>query len=120
MYFVFYFAIFMFGAALFSAVDCLLWKCKHGENWVTARSVCEGCAKTLRWWEIIPVFSGLFLRGRCPRCGYRFGMVRSCVEAMSGLVLTLYLYFCWDATWGVHIFVFLFYLISLFEIARLV
>ena len=33
------------------------------------RSRCDGCGRTLRWFELVPVGSYLALRGRCRTCG---------------------------------------------------
>ena len=33
------------------------------------RSHCDTCARTLRWFELVPIASFLALRGRCRRCG---------------------------------------------------
>jgi leader peptidase (prepilin peptidase) / N-methyltransferase len=35
---------------------------------VEGRSCCDGCGRTLRWFELIPVVSFLALRGRCRSC----------------------------------------------------
>jgi leader peptidase (prepilin peptidase)/N-methyltransferase len=43
-----------------------------GRGWrgsLSGRSVCDGCDRSLRWWELLPVASYLALRGRCSRCG---------------------------------------------------
>jgi prepilin signal peptidase PulO-like enzyme (type II secretory pathway) len=45
-----------------------------GRGWrgsLAGRSRCEGCARELRWWELVPVASYLALRGRCRRCDSR-------------------------------------------------
>jgi leader peptidase (prepilin peptidase)/N-methyltransferase len=33
------------------------------------RSRCGHCARSLRWFELVPIASFLALRGRCRRCG---------------------------------------------------
>ena len=35
---------------------------------IRPRSHCRNCSRTLAWWEILPVVSWLFLRGRCRTC----------------------------------------------------
>lgn len=37
--------------------------------WGMSRSVCEACKKELSAFELIPIFSYLFLKGRCRNCG---------------------------------------------------
>lgn len=92
-YFLLDFALFMFGAALSSAADCAVWKRQRNQSWVHGHSICEGCGRTLRWWEIVPVWSALVLQGHCPRCGYHFGISRSFSEACFGLALMFYYHY---------------------------
>lgn len=77
--------LFMFGAVCESAINCAVYRIKRGMDWVHGRSVCECCGEPLRWWELIPVFSALFLRGRCPRCHSYFGFRHTVLEALCGL-----------------------------------
>lgn len=37
------------------------------------RSHCDGCGRTLDWFELIPLLSFIALRGRCRTCGARIG-----------------------------------------------
>lgn len=37
------------------------------------RSICDHCHRKLRWYENIPIFSWLFLRGRCKKCHKKIG-----------------------------------------------
>lgn len=37
------------------------------------RSRCDGCVRTLRWFELVPLVSYVGLRGRCRSCGARIG-----------------------------------------------
>jgi leader peptidase (prepilin peptidase) / N-methyltransferase len=55
-------------------------------NLMTPRSRCSQCGHVLRWYENIPVFSYIFLRGKCSACGTGYGVRYPLVEAMtSGL-----------------------------------
>jgi len=48
------------------------------------RSRCPQCGHVLRWWENIPVFSWLALRGRCSACGTRIAWRYPVVELTTG------------------------------------
>lgn len=78
--------VFLLGASLESAINCMVYRIFRHKSWVHGRSVCEHCGKTLQWWQVIPVISALFLRGRCSFCGYRFGYRYTILEASAGVV----------------------------------
>lgn len=84
-----YFCIFMAGATLSSAVNCAVYRMNRGLDWVHGHSICEVCHRKLHWWELIPVFSALILRGRCSTCYSKFGYKHSLCEAVCGMLLLL-------------------------------
>ena len=50
------------------------------------RSSCPSCGKVLEWYELIPLFSFLILRGRCLNCGGKISWQYPAVEILTGLV----------------------------------
>ena len=40
----------------------------------TKRSVCLNCHYKLKWYDNIPIFSWLFLKGKCRKCGKKIGL----------------------------------------------
>lgn len=48
-------------------------------------SICESCHKRLKWYENIPIFSWLFLRGRCKKCHKKIGLAEFFAELGSAL-----------------------------------
>ena len=60
-------------------------------NLVTPASHCPSCSAPVKPWMNIPVFSWIFLRGKCASCGTRIGLRYPLVEiataVMSGLLL---------------------------------
>ncbi|MCL2371283.1 prepilin peptidase [Candidatus Saccharibacteria bacterium] len=52
-------------------------------------SRCEKCKKPLSWWEMIPVFSWLFLRGKCRTCNSRIGAIELFAELGLGLAFAV-------------------------------
>ncbi|AVO40554.1 prepilin peptidase [Simplicispira suum] len=53
-------------------------------NLLVPRSRCQTCGHQLRWFENIPVFSYLGLRGKCASCGARISMRYPLVELLTG------------------------------------
>ena len=60
--------LFVFGCILGSFVNALVWRLRKKKNWVTDRSVCTHCGHTLSTFDLVPVFSYVFLRGKCRYC----------------------------------------------------
>lgn len=57
------------GAFLGSGLNCLAWRMARGEAWTRGRSRCPQCGATLKTPDLIPVFSYIFLKGKCRHCG---------------------------------------------------
>lgn len=59
----------VFGAVFGSFINCMAWRIVHGESLTKGRSHCALCGHTLSAGDLVPVFSYLFLKGRCRYCG---------------------------------------------------
>ncbi len=87
-------ALFVFGAALGSFINVLALR-YDPERFILnprimgGRSRCPHCKKTLRWFELVPIFSFIFQRGRCRKCGVGISMQYPIVEIVSGLICVL-------------------------------
>ncbi|MBK8073294.1 MAG: prepilin peptidase [Ramlibacter sp.] len=55
-------------------------------------SHCTHCGHRIRWYENIPVFSYLVLRGKCSACGHSFGVRYLLVELFTGGIFALCAY----------------------------
>lgn len=58
----------LWGAAMGSFLHCAAWRIARGEAFLTGRSRCPRCGHTLGVLDLVPVFSWIFLRGRCRYC----------------------------------------------------
>jgi leader peptidase (prepilin peptidase)/N-methyltransferase len=65
------FVIFIFGGCLGSFFNVILLRVPEKQDFVKTRSHCPECKHTLKWYELVPVFSFLLLRGRCRECMVR-------------------------------------------------
>lgn len=54
-----------------------------------SRSYCPKCRTTLRWYDLIPVFSFLVLKGRCRYCHKKISWQYPIVEITTGLLFLL-------------------------------
>lgn len=51
------------------------------------RSYCEKCKKQLAWYDLFPVFSYLFLRGKCRYCKTKLSVEYPLVELLMGFLI---------------------------------
>lgn len=51
---------------------------------LTDRSVCLHCGHQLKWFDLIPLFSWVQLRGKCRYCGRKIGLMEPMVELGVG------------------------------------
>lgn len=63
-----YVIIFFLGLALGSFFNSWVWRAHENIRIGKSRSMCPNCRRQLTWYENIPVFSYLFLHGKCRTC----------------------------------------------------
>lgn len=60
-----------------------------GESVVSGRSKCPSCGHTITALENVPLFSYLFLRGRCRNCGTKISFRYPAIEVVTALLFAL-------------------------------
>lgn len=88
-----YFFIFSLGLSLGSFFNSWIWR--HFENIkvVNGRSMCIHCRRQLKWWENIPLFSFVCLRGCCYTCKKPISWRYPLLEIFSALTLLFIFYY---------------------------
>lgn len=98
----FYFIIFIFGLAVGSFLNSIIYRLKTGESFLFTRSYCPYCKHILGWQDLIPLVSFLILKGKCRYCQNSISLQYPLVELATGL-LFVYVAFQWlngsMATW---------------------
>lgn len=79
--------VFILGLCLGSFVFALYERFVRKKALFTARSYCFECEKKLHFYELIPLFSYIFLRGKCKHCKAKIGFLSFCSELLSGFLL---------------------------------
>ncbi len=75
-----------------------------GASIVSPPSHCEECRRRLTAIDLVPVFSYLFLRGKCRSCGAKIGIVHPLMELLTGILYALaYVHFGFTLELGVTI-----------------
>lgn len=76
----------VFGLACGSFLNVCIYRIPAGNFWESRRSFCPKCGAQLRWYELFPVFSYVFLRGRCGHCGERISPRYPFVELLTAVL----------------------------------
>src|SRR5258708_879906 len=76
----------LLGLAFGSFLNVCLSRWPAEESIVSPHSHCRTCSRTLMWWENIPLFSWLALRGRCRTCRALIGWRYTLAEGSLGVL----------------------------------
>lgn len=85
----FYILIFLFGIVIGSFLNVCIYRIPNHEDIVKTRSHCMSCGYQLKWYDMFPVFSYLFLRGRCRKCHAKLSMQYPLIEAANGILYVM-------------------------------
>ena len=77
------------GAVFGSFLNCAAWRIAHGESFLRGRSRCPSCGHALGLPDLVPVFSWLFLRGRCRHCKAKISVRYPLTELAFALLTVL-------------------------------
>lgn len=80
---------FMFGLVIGSFLNVVILRIKKKKSFVAGRSACLHCKHVLGFWDLIPLFSFLFLRGRCHYCHKKLSWQYFLMEFGTGIVFVL-------------------------------
>ena len=69
---------------------------KKTDNANAARSACMSCGNVLKFYNLIPLFSFLFQRGKCRQCDAKIGISYPLIEAATACICILaYIMYAW-------------------------
>ena len=86
--------IFLFGIVIGSFVNVCIYRIPKKEDIVRVRSHCMNCGYQLKWYDLVPLFSYLALRGRCRKCSQKLSVQYPIVEAANGKLNVESLLYC--------------------------
>lgn len=110
-----YLFIFVFGLLIGSFLNCFIWRI-YKEETILGRSYCPKCKKQLKWFENIPVFSFIFLKGRCSSCRKKISWQYPVVELLTGFLFLLAFHFSLDSEFFILSLFFKLFFVSLMVI----
>jgi len=89
-------AVFVFGLMIGSFLNVVIYRTPRGESIAFPSSHCTSCHTKLKWYHNIPLFSWLFLGGKCAFCKDPISKQYPIVELLTGLLwLALFVKFGW-------------------------
>ena len=81
---------FILGSSLASFYGVVASRLPLHESIVNPSSHCTKCHHKLAWYELIPVFSFLFLRGKCKHCHTKLSIADPLLELFTGLCFVFF------------------------------
>jgi len=90
--------IFSFGIAIGSFLNVVIYRIPLEQNIAFPASHCPKCKTPLKWWHNIPIFSWLFLKGKCAFCQTKISARYPLIEIITGLLFVV-LYYKIGLTW---------------------
>ena len=106
-----YIAFFILGSVWGSFSNVCIYRLPNNGNVAKGRSFCPHCKNKIRWFDNIPFFSYLFLKGKCRQCSKPISFQYFIVELLTAIsfVLIFHIY-------GVSITTLLLLILSIFFI----
>jgi len=84
--------IFLFGCIIGSFLNVCIYRIPQNKSIAFPGSHCPKCSTPLKWFDLLPVLSFVFLKGRCRYCGERISPRYPAVELLNGIIY-LFLYY---------------------------
>ena len=85
---------FIFGSVIGSFLNVVILRTPLHQSIITEPSHCFSCGHRLAWYDMFPIFSWLFLRGKCRYCGEKISPRYMIVEATTAVLYCL-AYLCY-------------------------
>ncbi len=79
--------IFFMGAGIFSFLNVIIYRVPKKLSFIKGRSFCPRCHTQLKFYDLIPILSYLFLRGKCRYCNKVISIYDTINEVIGGILL---------------------------------
>lgn len=82
--------ILVLGTTIGSFLSVVVYRVKKKEKGILlSRSICTSCKRKIKWQHLIPVFSWLYLRGKCAYCNRKISFHYFLLELITGTIFLL-------------------------------
>jgi len=82
-----YIAVFILGAMIGSFLNVVIYRIPKGQSIIYPASNCQKCHTKLKWYHNIPIFSWLFLGGKCAFCNAAISKQYPVIEISTAILL---------------------------------
>lgn len=87
---------FLFGTVIGSFINVIIYRLKNNiKGILNGRSFCPNCKKEIKAYDLIPILSFFFLKGKCRNCSKKISSKYPLVEFLTGIV---FLYIFWNTS----------------------
>ncbi len=81
--------VFIFGTLIGSFLNVVIYRIPKGESIAFPASKCQSCQTPLKWYHNVPIFSWLFLRGKCGFCKEAISIQYPIIEFLTALIFVI-------------------------------
>ena len=81
-----YFSVLLFGLLIGSFINVCIYRLPKRENITTTRSHCMSCGNVIKWYDLVPIFSYILLKGKCRFCGAKLSIQYPIIELLNGVL----------------------------------
>lgn len=83
---------FLFGMTIGSFLNVCIYRLPAGESLTKKNSHCMTCGTPIKWYDLVPIFSWLILRGKCRACGSKISGRYILVESLTAVLFVMTLW----------------------------
>ncbi|WP_322413548.1 prepilin peptidase, partial [Clostridium perfringens] len=81
--------VFIIGLCIGSFLNVCIYRIQREESIAFPASHCTNCGYELKWIDLIPIVSYLFLKGKCRKCSDKISLKYPLVELLNGFLYIL-------------------------------
>ncbi|HUT11821.1 MAG TPA: prepilin peptidase [Thermoguttaceae bacterium] len=81
--------LFALGGAVGSFLNVVIYRLPSGMSLLRPPSHCPACKKPIRWFDNVPIFAWICLRGRCRDCGVKISPRYPIIEAVTAALFVV-------------------------------
>lgn len=83
------FIVVLYGLCIGSFLNVVIFRYNSGEGIVKGSSHCQSCGEPIKWYDNIPLFSYIVLKGKCRNCKSKISIQYPLVESLNAVLWLL-------------------------------